>query len=271
MINYTEEARKQWSADPAGAVYSRHPRGSSDFFSEVREKRYREHYWLLDAIRSTNPYGKKVLEIGAGMGTDSGEFARLGGEVTALDLVESNIELIKKKFAAENLSGNFIAADCTKLPFEDESFDIVYSMGVLHHVPETENAIAEAHRILKKGGTAKIILYHRNSLFYLYCILTWLYKRFVKGQRMSFRERLSRIEYRADAHAMPLVKVYSRAQARTLCRNFAGVAVEVAHLTHLNHHPFRGAFADRYLRVPTRLLHSAGRLVGWYVIVTAKK
>jgi ubiquinone/menaquinone biosynthesis C-methylase UbiE len=107
--------------------------------------------------------GKSVLEIGVGLGTDFVQFARAGAKVTGIDLTEHGVELVRRRLALEGLEGDVRVADAESLPFEDGSFDKVYSWGVLHHTPATEQAVKEALRVLRPGGELCVMLYSRHS------------------------------------------------------------------------------------------------------------
>src|SRR5207253_2287024 len=95
----------------------------------------------------------KILEVGAGIGTDLAQFARNGGVVTDLDLSSGHLELAKENFALRGLPGQFILHDAETLPFDDNTFDVVYSNGVIHHTPNTH---AEVPRLLSLVPVAKI-------------------------------------------------------------------------------------------------------------------
>src|SRR6266699_3450587 len=110
--------------------------------------------------------GLKVLEIGCGLGTDGAQFAEAGADYTGVDLTEAAVELARRRFELFSLPGKFQTADAENLAFADDSFDLVYSHGVLHHTPETEKAIQEIHRVLRPGGRAVVMLYHRGSYNY---------------------------------------------------------------------------------------------------------
>lgn len=267
-IDYKAEAKKQWSHNPAGAVYSRHPRGSASFFEEVNRKRYEEHPWILELIKQTKPQGKKVLEIGVGLGADLVQFARAGGHVTGVDLTETNIEFTKQNFFHASLPVELHVADAEKLPLAVNTFDIIYSFGVLHHVPDTEQAVAEVYRTLKKGGTALIVLYHRRSIFFLTTCLSWLLRR--TRSRVSFSDRMSRIEY-SEVDAKPLVKVYNKRQARKLFQQFSSVHITIDHLNQGQIPIFNKPSIQRRVTLPISMLNFFGRFFGWYIIIHAKK
>lgn len=114
--------------------------------------------------------GKKVLEIGCGLGTMAMLWALNGANITAIDLNPTSIEQARQRFALYNLAGDIHAEDANNLSLADGQFDYVYSWGVLHHSPNLEQSLAEMMRVLKPGGEYGIMLYNRNSLLYGYMI-----------------------------------------------------------------------------------------------------
>jgi ubiquinone/menaquinone biosynthesis C-methylase UbiE len=107
---------------------------------------------------------KKVLEIGVGLGAEHYQFAAAGADLYGIDLTERAVAHTEKRLALFDLKSKLKVADAEKLPYEDETFDLVYAWGVLHHSPNTAKAVSEVYRVLKKGGEAKIMIYHKYSL-----------------------------------------------------------------------------------------------------------
>lgn len=108
--------------------------------------------------------GKDVLEVGVGLGADHEQFARAGARLSGVDLTPRAIEHTKRRFAALGLSSNLQVANAENLPFPDNSFDVVYSYGVIHHSPDTQKAAKEILRVLRPGGRFAVLIYHRYSL-----------------------------------------------------------------------------------------------------------
>ena len=135
-----------------------------------RAMRYALQDYMIDAIGFCNWKGKKVLEVGCGSGIDAAEFARFGADVSAIDSSELAIVETRKIFQGQNLKGAIKLASALALPFEDESFDLVYSFGVLHHIREVGAALAEIRRVLKEGGQFISMWYNRDSILYGYSI-----------------------------------------------------------------------------------------------------
>ncbi len=108
--------------------------------------------------------GKRTLEIGVGLGADHQKLAEHGAILSGIDLTPRAINHTKRRFELMGLNSELQIADAENLPFEDNSFDAVYSWGVLHHSPDTQKAVNEVYRILKPGGFAKIMIYNKYSL-----------------------------------------------------------------------------------------------------------
>ena len=270
MTTLAEEklrAREQWGHDPCGAEYDRaHELGTREFFDRVEQHRYSEYApWMPRVMAFDQFRGARLLEIGCGMGTDLLQFARGGARCIGIDLTPRSVEITRHRFDLYDFDGAFMIADGEHLPFAAETFDVVYSNGVLHHTPNTAAAIREVHRVLRPGGTAKVMLYHRNSLNYWVEIVLrrgLLGGEFLRGR--STEEIMSRVIEFSDHDARPLVKVYSRKQARQLFDQFHDVTVEVEQLTRDELRVFSSLVSENLLR---RL----GNRFGWNVVITAKK
>jgi ubiquinone/menaquinone biosynthesis C-methylase UbiE len=247
-----ERVRAFWQANPCGTKFADAEPGSRRFFELVEQHRYETEWHIPGAADFASTQGLRVLEIGCGMGTDGAQFAKAGADYTGVDLTEAAIELARKRFEVFNLPGTFRTADAEKLDFADESFDVVYSHGVLHHTPDTATAVREVHRVLKKNGRAIVMLYHRNSYNYGINIrllrrggmhlLKWnagvrLIHRLTGEPIESLREHAQKLQARnngslstqeflnqnTDGAGNPLARVYSRSEARLLFKDFAQV------------------------------------------------
>jgi ubiquinone/menaquinone biosynthesis C-methylase UbiE len=260
-------AREQWGQDPCGAEFDReHELGTREFFDSIERHRYTEYApWMPRVMGFDKFCGARLLEIGCGMGTDLLQFARGGARCTGVDLTPRSVEITRHRFGLYGMNGNFMLADGEQLPFASESFDVVYSNGVLHHTPDTAGAIREVHRVLRPGGVAKVMLYYRNSLNYWFEIVLrrgLLGGEFLRGR--SAEEIMSRVVEFSDHDARPLVKVYSRRQARELFRQFSDVKVDITQLT-------REELRFLSPLVSQSLFERLEHRIGWNVVVTATK
>ncbi len=262
-----ERAREQWTHDPAGAVYGReHEFGTREFFDAVEQHRYREYApWMPRVMGFDQFAGQRLLEVGCGMGTDLLQFARGGAKVTGVDLTPRSIEISRHHLKLYGQNGEFAISDAENLPFADESFDVVYSNGVLHHTPDTAAAVREVHRVLKPGGLARVMLYHRNSWNYWFEIV--LHRGLLRGQFLrgrSAEDIMARFVEVSEGAGRPLVKVYSQRQARKLFSMFREVKVEVEQLTRAEFHFLSPLVSERFLQW-------LARRAGWNVIISAQK
>jgi SAM-dependent methyltransferase len=262
-----QRAREQWSQDPAGAVYGReHEFGTREFFDAVERHRYTEYApWMPEVMGFNDFAGTRLLEIGCGMGTDLLQFARGGAAVTGVDLTARSIHISRHHFFIYGARGDFAITDGESLPFADESFDVVYSNGVLHHTPDTAGAVREVHRVLRPGGQARVMLYHRGSAYYWGQII--LRHGLLGGELLrghSPEEIMSRYVEVNESGGRPLVKVYSRRQARNLFSMFREVKIQVEQLT-------RPELFILGRIIPEAIFRRLRRSVGGNVIISARK
>lgn len=267
LVAEKQHAREQWSQDPCGAKYgAKYEFATREFFDEVERHRYLEYApWMPSVMGFDSFKGKRLLEVGCGMGTDLLQFARGGALCTGVDLTPRSVEISSLHFGLYDLRADFVLGDGERLPFADNSFDVVYSNGVLHHTPDTARAVRELHRVLRPGGVAKVMLYHRHSLYYWTEII--LHRGVLRGHFLrghSPEEIMSRYVEYSEHEARPLVKVYSQRQARQLFNPFREVRTEVEQMIREE---------LRFLRplVSEKMFSRLRRSAGWNVIITAQK
>lgn len=133
-------------------------------FNQQRLKRYQLEPMILPFADFEKYKHKKVLEIGVGLGCEHQMFAENGADLYGIDLTERAIENTQRRFDIFGLKSNLAVSDAENLAFENNTFDLVFSWGVMHHSPNTQTCFDEAYRVLKIGGEAKIMVYHRHSI-----------------------------------------------------------------------------------------------------------
>jgi ubiquinone/menaquinone biosynthesis C-methylase UbiE len=253
--NLKERVRAFWQANPCGVKFADAAPGTRHFYELVEAHRYTKEWHIPAAADFAGARGLKVLEIGCGLGTDGAQFAEAGADYTGVDLTEAAVELARRRFELFDLPGTFQTADAENLSFTDESFDLVYSHGVLHHTPETGKAIQEIHRVLRPRGRAVVMLYHRGSYNYRVNIsllrragaqlLKWEtgiklvnkitgepleslreHARLLKTERESYLKPDEFLSQNTDGVGNPLARVYSRKEARELFKDFSEVTLK---------------------------------------------
>jgi SAM-dependent methyltransferase len=149
--NLKEDVRRHWDAQPCGTRDIPED-DRARFFSDLERERYEWEPYIPPVARFARGRWRDVLELGVGAGTDFVNWVRQGARATGVDLTTRGVELTRERLALEGLHADVRIADGERLPFADESFDIVYSYGVLHHSPDTASAIREVRRVLRPGG-----------------------------------------------------------------------------------------------------------------------
>jgi SAM-dependent methyltransferase len=121
-------------------------------------------------LRRSDIEGKQVLEIGCGMGTHAEILARNGARLTVIDQTRFAVDSTQRRFSLKQLKARISRQDAENLAFPDRTFDLVWTWGVIHHSSSTEKCVAEIARVLKPGGSLKMMVYYRPSLvYYLHC------------------------------------------------------------------------------------------------------
>lgn len=159
-----EEVRAFWERHPCGEVYADGEDRQAQLDAQAAE-RYRLEPYLEPFARFQEGRGRKVLAIGVGMGADHFRWAQANPQLlVGIDLTRRAVEITTERLAIHGLKSSLFVADAEALPFRDAAFDIVYSWGVLHHSPDTQAAVDEVYRVLRPGGTARVLMYNRYSL-----------------------------------------------------------------------------------------------------------
>jgi ubiquinone/menaquinone biosynthesis C-methylase UbiE len=259
---YKDQVQKQWNYNPVGSQHARESQPHTlEWFLEVEKHRYGTYApWMPETMEVAAHAGHDVLEIGGGMGTDLAQFAAHGAVVTDLDLSAGHLQLAEENLRLRGLGGRFIHHDAEALPFDDGSFDVVYSNGVLHHTPNTVAVVREIHRVLRPGGRAIVMVYAENSLHYWRKLVWGFGVKKALLDRVSMAEIMSRSVERSANEAKPLVKVYTKPRLRALFKDFVGIEILQRQL-----------LAEELPGALRWTLPASERWLGWNLILKATK
>jgi SAM-dependent methyltransferase len=283
-----------WTTYQPGFRFTDEEQGTRAFYDAVEQHRYELEPHILEIARFDSWASKDVLDVGCGIATDGARFARAGARYTGIDPSPAAVSLARKRFDLEGLAGKVIEGSATALPFEDASFDLVWSHGVIHHIPDTDQALTEFKRVLRPGGTAIVMLYHRNSFNYYVTIMgirrllavtlmipggvsavgrvTGESAEILVGHRKLLAERgfgyLTDRQFflsnNTDGPGNPLSKVYSRRDVSRLFYGWSSVRTEVRYL---NARIYPGGRRLERARVGNYW----ARRAGWHLYVIATK
>jgi SAM-dependent methyltransferase len=217
-----QQVRDFWNEASCGEALLL-PQNDQVGYAAQSNARYALEPYILTFAGFGDAKGQKVLEIGVGLGADHQRFAEAGAALWGIDLTERAIEHTRRRLQTFGLSSSLAVGDAENLEFEDSSFDLVYSWGVLHHSPDTARAVAEVFRVLKPGGRAKIMIYHTWSMVGL---MLW-----VRYALLRLRPWRSMNEIYARYLESPGTKAYSVAAAHKLFAAYGEVKIRTV-LTH---------------------------------------
>jgi ubiquinone/menaquinone biosynthesis C-methylase UbiE len=181
-MTLNRDVRAYWEREPCGtdsAVVGELPKQSREWFEQVERFRYSVEPFIHAVAQFTTHRGKRILEVGVGAGTDHLQWARAGCVCHGVDLTDAAIETTRARLALDGLGSALQRIDAEALPYDDASFDLVYSWGVIHHSAHPERIVAEIHRVLRPGGTFVGMLYGRRSVTVL---RFWLRHALMRGR-----------------------------------------------------------------------------------------
>jgi ubiquinone/menaquinone biosynthesis C-methylase UbiE len=262
--------RDFWNTRPCNVRHSPKPVGQREYFDEVEARKYFVEPHIPRFAEFSRWAGKRVLEIGCGIGTDTVNFARAGARVTTVDLSDQSLAIERKRAEIYGLTNiTFVQANVEDLAnvIPREPYDLVYSFGVIHHTPHPKAALDQMRRFLAAGGTLKLMVYHRYSWKALAVVLTYGRGAFWKWDSLI-------AEHSEAQEGCPVTYTYTRRELREFIES-AGCKVQEMFVDHI----FPWRIADyvqyRYRKVwwfavlPPAVFRRLERKLGWHLCVTA--
>ncbi|MGD1092399.1 MAG: class I SAM-dependent methyltransferase [Bryobacteraceae bacterium] len=260
-----------WNDRPCNIRHSTKAIGTEEYFHEVEWRKYHVESHIPEFADFEKWRGKKVLEIGCGIGTDTINFARYGAQVTAVDLSEASLAVARKRAEIFGFQDRiqFIQADAEHLTdyVPVEPYDLIYSFGVIHHTPHPEQVTGQIRRYLKPGTTVKIMVYNRWSWKVL-----WILCGYGKGKFWRLNQLIA--ENSEAQTGCPVTYVYSRGEGRQWLESH-GLRVTETRVDHIFPYRIADYVQYRYVKVwyfrwmPQRLFRALERFAGWHLCLTA--
>lgn len=253
-----EQVRSYWNDNPLSASAIPHPLFSPEYYNYYdRLRELNESVAFSSRLHEYDAFaGRRVLDVGCGNGYVLSRYARAGARVAGVDITETAVLLTRKRLELMDLEGDVRVASAEELPFDDDTFDCVCSMGVVHHTPNTPKAVSEIQRVMKPGGRLVLMVYHRNSI---------LYRVGFPVERMRTGKSMQQLVDDVDGAGNPKGDVYSRAELRRLLTSFTDLEM------------FTGLVQAWMLPpplsrvVPAAALRSLAGRFGWFLYAKARK
>ena len=265
-----ETVKEYWNDRPCNIRHSEKPIGSFEYFQEVADRKYFVEPHILRFADFYDWKGKKVLEIGCGLGTAAVEFAKAGAKVTAVDLSDKSLALAKQNAEVRNLKIKFYNANVEELSktVPVQKYDLIYSFGVLHHTPHPARAYKELNKYCDEETVLKIMLYHRWSWK-----VFWILLKYGKGAFWKMDELVAR--YSEAQCGCPVTFVYSKKKIKKMLF-FYGFNVTNMWVDHIfpysipeyKQHIYKKVWYFRCL--PEFLFRFLEKRFGWHLCITAK-
>jgi 2-polyprenyl-3-methyl-5-hydroxy-6-metoxy-1,4-benzoquinol methylase len=257
MSNIESKIVDYWNQQPCNIKHSKHEVGTEEYFNEVSAKRYRVEPHILDFAGFHLWRGRRVLEIGCGIGSDAEQFARHGADYVGIDISDESINLCRRRFRVQDVHGEFHRGSVTDLEFLKHlgKFDLVYSYGVLHHFPSMDQHLANIAKVLEPGGELRFMVYARNS---------WKYAMIQKG--------LDQFEAQADC---PYAEAYTKEEITELLQPIYHVErIRQDHCFMYNVPKYKqGDFELEpwFEAMPEVMRIAVKEYLGWHLLIKAKK
>lgn len=263
------DVREYWNARPCNIRHSPRELGTREYFDEVEARKYFVEPHIPAFAEFARWRGRRVLEIGCGIGTESINFARHGAYVTAVDVSENSLDMARRRAQVYGYEDRiqFRCGDAERLTsfVPVEAYDLIFSFGVLHHTPHPEGVVEQIRHYVAPETVVKIMLYHRHSWKVL-----WMLLKYGKGRFWRLDELVAR--YSEAQTGCPVTYCYSRPEARELLRGFEITEMAVRHIF-----PYRVAdyVQYRYVKMwyfrwmPAALFDWMQRRFGWHLCITA--
>lgn len=265
-----DKVQEFWDKRPCNIRHSTKPIGTREYFDEVEKRKYMVEPHILSFANFTQWRGKKVLEIGCGIGTEAINFARNGAILTIIELSPASLDLAKKRFETYGLNANFIlgnAEDLDLLLAAGEKFDLIWSFGVIHHSPHPEKIIKKCHEFLHDDGELRMMVYSKISykLFYL--------MREAGIWDFSLIDDL--VSYYSEAQSgCPITYSYTFEGARRLFSDFDIINIEKTHIFPWNIQKYIKYEYEKencFKNISDDFFKELEAELGWHMLINAKK
>jgi len=250
-----EDVRRYWDARPCNVRHSPKQKGTYEYFEEVAARKAKVEPHIAAFAEYDKWKGKKVLEIGCGIGTDAIQFVRAGADYTGVDLSSESLALAKERFRVYDVQGTFFCANAENIStlLAGNQYDLIYSFGVIHHTPNPKQVIAGLVDLLKPDGELRVMLYAQHS---------W------KSAMIS-----ASLDQPEAQFGCPIANTYTHDEARTLLAPFVVTRIEQAHIFpyQIEHYKrFEYVKEPWFEAMPDNVFSALEKSMGWHLLIWAR-
>ena len=249
------EVKEFWDGRPCNIRHSQKELGTREYFDEVADKKFFVEPHIKSFSNFNEWNGKRVLEIGCGLATVGINFASHGANYTGVELSEESLDLAKQRFDVYNMKGEFYSGNAEELSsfIPVETYDLIYSFGVIHHSPHPEKIISEIKKYMNKDSTLKIMLYAKDS---------W------KNYMIE-----SGLDQPEAQYGCPIANTYTKDDVVELLDGYDIISIEQDHIFPYQIEPYKkGEYIKQpwFESMPDEMFRSLEKNLGWHLLITAK-
>jgi SAM-dependent methyltransferase len=250
-----DTVRDYWNRRPCNLRHGTAPIGTKEYFDQVEARKYMVEPHIPAFTEFEKWRGKKVLEIGCGLGTAAVSFARAGADYTGVELSDESLKLARQRFEVYGLKGRFYSGNAEELSnvMPVETYDLVYSFGVIHHAPHPEKIVAEVRKFMGPQSEFRLMLYAKNS---------W--------KNILIEAGFDQPEAQSGC---PIAFTYTADDVRALLQDYEVTDVRQEHIF-----PY---IVEKYVRyeyelqpwfkaMPKEVFRALERALGWHMLIRAK-
>ena len=255
MIATIDDVKKYWDDRPCNVRHSNKEIGTKEYFDEVERKRYTAEPHIPEFADFSRWDGKKVLEIGCGLGTEAINFARHGADYTGTDLSIESLTLAQNRFKVYNQKGRFFQGNAENLSsfVSVEKYDLVYSFGVIHHSPNPNLIIDQIYKYMDDSTILKIMLYAKNS-----------WKNYMIDAELDQPEA---------QYGCPIANTYTEDEVSDLLHGLEILSIEQNHIFPYQIEPYKqGQYIKEpwFESMPDKMFNALKKKLGWHLLITAR-
>lgn len=250
-----ENVKQFWDDRPCNVRHSKKEIGTKEYFDEVEKKKLTAEPHIKTFSNFDEWNNKKVLEIGCGLATVGINFASHGANYTGVELSDESLKLAKQRFDVYKMQGKFFSGNAEYLStfVPVETYDLIYSFGVIHHSPHPENIVSEIKKYMNESSILKIMLYAKDS---------W------KNYMIE-----SGLDQPEAQYGCPIANTYTKDQVVDLLEGYDIISIEQDHIFPYQVEPYkRGEYIKEpwFESMPSQMFKTLEKNLGWHLLITAK-